>query len=176
MLIFIVNLYLQGREFCNQVMDRLEVHTGFRHRVTSAYHPQSNGLDERFNQTLKTSLQRLVNEHQTNWDELIDDVLFAYRTSRQDSTKYTPFFLMHGREARLPIDVQLSVKDQSDTSDIDHKVTQLIEIRSKAHLSALNNISKAQENQKRQYDAKHNGRTSIKVNRYFSLNIQCIIY
>ena len=118
MLIFVVNLYLQGREFCNQVMDRLEVHTGFRHRVTSAYNPQSNGLDERFNQMLKTSLQRLVNEHQTNWNELIDDVLFAYRTSRQDSTKYTPFFLMHGR---LPIDVALSVKDQSDTSDIDHK-------------------------------------------------------
>ena len=68
---------------------------------------------------------------------------------------------MHGREARLPIDVQLSVKDQSDTSDIDHKVAQLIEMRSKAHLSALNNISKAQENQKRQYDAKHNGSYGI---------------
>ena len=69
-------LYFQGQEFCNQVMDRLEMYTGFKHRLTSAYHPQSNGLDERFNQTLKTSLQRLVNEHQMNWDELIDDVLF----------------------------------------------------------------------------------------------------
>ena len=64
------------------------------------YHP---GLDERINQTLKSSLQRLVNEHR---EEFIDDVVFAYRTSRQDSTKYTPFFLMHGREARLPVDVQ----------------------------------------------------------------------
>ena len=65
----------------------------------SAYHPQSNGLD----QTLNSSLQRLVNEHR---DEFIDDDVFAYRTSRQDSTKYTPFFLMHGREARPPVDVQ----------------------------------------------------------------------
>ena len=81
----------------------------------------------------QTSLQHLVNEHQTNWDELIDDMLFAYRTSRQDSTNYTLFFLMHGQEVRLPIDVQLSVKDQSDSSDIDHKVAQLIEMRSKAH-------------------------------------------
>lgn len=68
----------QGREFCNQVIDRLEACTGFKHRVTSAYHPQSNGLNERFNQTLKINLQRLVDENQTNWDELIDDVLFAY--------------------------------------------------------------------------------------------------
>ena len=43
-------------------MDRLEALTGFKQRVTSAYHPQSNGLDERLNQTLKASLQKLVND------------------------------------------------------------------------------------------------------------------
>jgi transposase InsO family protein len=50
----------QGREFCNQIMNALEELTGFRHLVTSAYHPQSNGLDERLNQTLKAALQKLV--------------------------------------------------------------------------------------------------------------------
>ena len=43
----------QGREFCNQLVDLLEELTGFKHKITSAYHPQSNGLDERFNQMLK---------------------------------------------------------------------------------------------------------------------------
>ena len=43
----------QGREFCNQLIDLLEQLTGFKHKITSAYHPQSNGLDERLNQTLK---------------------------------------------------------------------------------------------------------------------------
>ena len=75
----------QGREFCNQVINRLEELTGFQHRVTSAYHPQSNGLDERMNQTLKAALQKLVNENQDDWDQLLDNVLFAYRTSRQAS-------------------------------------------------------------------------------------------
>ena len=37
----------QGTEFCNQLIDLLEKQTGFKHKVTSAYHPQSNGLDER---------------------------------------------------------------------------------------------------------------------------------
>ena len=35
----------QGREFCNQLVDELEKHTGFKHKITSAYHPQSNGLE-----------------------------------------------------------------------------------------------------------------------------------
>ena len=53
----------QGREFCNQLVDELEKHIGFKHKITSAYHPQSNGLDERTNQMLKCQLQKLVNEH-----------------------------------------------------------------------------------------------------------------
>ena len=59
-------------------MESLEKLTGFKHLVTSAYHPQSNGLDERLNQTLKAALQKLVNESQDDWDQLINNVLFAY--------------------------------------------------------------------------------------------------
>ena len=46
----------QDREFCNQFINRLEELTGFRHRVKSAYHPQSNRLDERMNRTLKRGI------------------------------------------------------------------------------------------------------------------------
>ena len=83
----------QGREFCNQLVDLLEELTGFKHRVTSAYHPQASGLDKRMNQTLKFQLQKLVNDQMNDWDQLIDNVLFAYRSSRHDSTKCTPFLL-----------------------------------------------------------------------------------
>ncbi len=84
-------------------MDRLEALTGFKHRVSSAYHPQSNGLDGRLNQILKALLQKLVNDKQDDWDDLIDEVLFANRTNLQNTTKFTPFFIMHNREAKLPI-------------------------------------------------------------------------
>ena len=43
----------QGREFCNAICNELLTKTGVKHRITSAYHPQTNGLTERFNQTLK---------------------------------------------------------------------------------------------------------------------------
>ena len=71
----------QGTEFCNQLIDLLEKHTGFKHKVTSAYHPQSNGLDERMNQMFKCKLRKLVNEGMNDWDELLDNILFAYRSS-----------------------------------------------------------------------------------------------
>ena len=43
----------QGREFCNHLVDLLEELTGFKHKMTNAYHPETNGLDECFDQTLK---------------------------------------------------------------------------------------------------------------------------
>ena len=94
-----------GTEFCIQLIDLLEKHTGFKHKVTSAYHPQSNGLDERMNQTFKYKLRKLVTEGMDDWDELLDNILFAYRSSRHDTTKCTPFLLMYGKEARLPVEL-----------------------------------------------------------------------
>ena len=156
----------QGREFCNQLVDLLEELTGFKHKITIAYHPQSNGLDERFNQTLKAQLQKLVNDHQDNWDELLDNILFAYRSSRHNSTKCTPFLLMYGREARLPIDITLQASGESQEEqevDLETKVERMLEMQKKLHENALANIQKAQADQKQQYDAKRNTRTKLKV-------------
>lgn len=145
-------------------MDRLEALTGFKHRVTSAYHPQSNGLDERLNQTLKASLQKVVNDKQDDWDNLIDEVLFAYRTSRQDSTKFTPFFVMHNREAKLPIEASLCIsKEVVVSNNIDEKIAMFIERKNQLHNQVKDNIKKAQENQIRHYDRKHNVGTNLKV-------------
>lgn len=93
----------QGREFINSLNDKLLRLTGVNHMVSTAYHPQTNGLDERLNQTLQRALLKIVEENENQWNKFLDSVLFAYRTSRQSSTKYSPFYLMYGREPRLPI-------------------------------------------------------------------------
>ena len=53
--------------------------TGVEHRISAAYYPQTNGLDERFNQTLVNMLTKMSGEKPDEWDEYIDAALFGYR-------------------------------------------------------------------------------------------------
>ncbi|XP_065892491.1 uncharacterized protein [Dysidea avara] len=75
-------------------------------RITTAYHPQSNGLDERTNQTLKRSMSKLMEDYSDNWGKYLDSAIFATNSSVQASTKHTPFLLMYGREARFPLEAE----------------------------------------------------------------------
>ncbi|KAK3083060.1 hypothetical protein FSP39_012834 [Pinctada imbricata] len=52
-------------------------------------------------------LSKYVNERHSDWDKKLPSMLFAYRTAVHDSTKKSPFFLVYGRQARLPIDLDL---------------------------------------------------------------------
>ena len=103
----------------------------------------------------------MVNDQQ---DDCVDDVLFAYRTSRKDSTKFTLFFVMYNHEARLPIEASMPCKSKEfDDTNVDEKVTMLLEMKKQIHDQVKSNILKAQEKQKRQYDRKHNIGTILKV-------------
>jgi len=157
----------QGREFVNRVNEELFNLCGTDHRISSAYHPQSNGLDERMNQTLTRALVKFVNENQNDWDVHIKSILFAYRTSKNDSTKFTPFELMFGRAPVLPIEMAIKSKpsstdsdslsgtDEDASSDFDEKVRIMMHVRDQVKAQAMQNINKAQERQKKSYDAKH---------------------
>ncbi len=90
----------QGKEFTNKIMDELTTELDIDHRITSAYHPQSNGQRERDNRTLKEVLSKMSNKDCNDWDEHIDSALFAHRTSVHASTKHTPFEVMFGRKGK----------------------------------------------------------------------------
>ena len=92
----------QGRDFVNSVDSHIFKITGVKHIISLAYHPQMNGLIERFKETLQRSLLKMVEQNENEWENYLDSVLFSYRTSKQAST---PFFLLYGREPRLPMDL-----------------------------------------------------------------------
>jgi len=69
---------------------------------TCGGHPQTNGLVERFNRTLKAMLSKVVVKGERDWDECLGPALLAYRTVPQASTGQSPFFMLYGRDARLP--------------------------------------------------------------------------
>ena len=108
----------QGREFVNEISNNLLRMTGTEQRMTSAYHPQSNGLVERQNRSIKESLVKVLNEKPTEWPHIIDGILFAHRVSRHYSTKYSPFYLLYNREPTLPIDVKYNLNETIDVDDV----------------------------------------------------------
>jgi hypothetical protein len=73
---------------------------------------------------------------------------------------------MHGREAKLPIE-SLFCCGETKTEEVpDGKITELLELQESVHAEVKENIAKAQQRQKRQYDAKHNTQTTLKVLGY----------
>ena len=95
----------QGKCFLANIIQEICKYFEIKKINTTAYHPQTNGLTEKFNGTLCKMLSSYCNERQTDWDEYLDICLFAYRTSKQETTKETPFRLLYGRDANLPIDM-----------------------------------------------------------------------
>ena len=95
----------QGREFENGLMKSLCTLLGYVKTRTAPYHPESDGMVERFNRTCLMMLSMFVNDRRDNWHELLPFVMHAYRTSVHESTGYSPYRLMMGEECSLPQDV-----------------------------------------------------------------------
>ena len=101
----------RGANFLSKIV--LEVCRIMRtHKLnTSSYHPQCNAIQERYNAVILDTISHYVNEFHNDWDQYISAIQFAYRsTPAENSVGYSPFFLLYGREARLPLDVTLLAK------------------------------------------------------------------
>ncbi len=70
---------------------------------TTALHPQSDGMMERFNRTLENELAIFIEKHQQDWDSHVPLILLAYRSPVHESTGKTPSFLMFGREVNYSL-------------------------------------------------------------------------
>lgn len=103
----------RGRVFLADVIQELLAECHVIHRCTTAYHPQTNGLTERFNRTLGDMLSMYVASNHTNWDLILPYVTYAYNTAPQATTGFSPFFLLYGREPSSPIDTILPYRPDS---------------------------------------------------------------
>ena len=75
------------------------------HTRTTPYHPQTDGLVEQFNGTLKAMLKKFTSRNKRDWDEYLPYFIFSYREASQESTGLSPFELIYGRNVRGPLDV-----------------------------------------------------------------------
>jgi len=112
---------------------------------------------ERFDQTLTTHLMKVVNSTADDWDQHIDEILLGYRVNVQESTKHSPFELLYGVKAKLPIDLEKEDVDVTDDSCTiqDTRVKDLLEAIPQLQDTAKENIAPAQSVQKLRYDLRH---------------------
>ena len=106
----------QGREFENRIMQELCILCGSHKTRTTPYHPQSDGLVERFNRTLLMMLAMFASKIREDWDDLLPAVMMVYRSNVHESTGFSPYRLMFGEECTLPIDIG-PPKQQLDLPD-----------------------------------------------------------
>lgn len=117
----------------------------------TAYHPQTNGLVVRFNNTFDEAISAYVSTNQDDWDLYIPAILFAYRVLPSVSTGDSPFYLLYGRNARFPCDTSLLLAKQLSPSVEEHgsRIVKQIEF---ATSLARSNIARSQQLNKLQYD------------------------
>ncbi|XP_075769237.1 uncharacterized protein LOC112544884 [Pelodiscus sinensis] len=123
---------------------------------TSVYHPQTDGLVERFNRTLKGMLRKFAQDEPREWDKLLPALMFAVREVPQASLGYSPFELLYGRRPRGILDL---VKEgwETSVSPALGAAQYVQKLRGTLHDlagRARANLEKAQEGQKAYYDRK----------------------
>ena len=109
----------QGKNFesnlFKEICRLLEIHK----TRTTAFHPASNGMVERFNHTLVNMICTYVNENQDNWDQYLNFVTSAYRACQHESTGFTPNMLMFGREVNMPIALELGIRSEDENCTVE---------------------------------------------------------
>ena len=87
----------QGTKFMSTLLQEVYQLLNITPIRTSPYHPQTNGLVERLNGTLKSMIKKFTSKSQKDWDECLPYFLFAYREAVKESTGFAPFELLYGR-------------------------------------------------------------------------------
>lgn len=144
----------QGSNFTSHLLKELYLLLHIHPIHTLPYHPQTDGLVETFNQTLKSMLQKAAVEEGKDWDKLLPYLLFAYCEVPQESTGFSPFELLYGRVVRGPLDIlreSWEAAKKSDESVVSYILSILEKIRKLSEI-AQENLRSAQETQKRWYD------------------------
>ena len=142
----------RGPAFLSKLLKEVCQLMGIKKTNTTAYHPQTDGLVERFNRTLIDMLAKTVEKSGRDWDTRLPFVLFAYRASPQESTQESPFFLMYGRDPQLPTEGIDPPAPQRREIDIDNYKSEVAQGMQEAWDLARENIRKSQKKQKRYYD------------------------
>ena len=147
----------QGAQFESQLMGEVCKLLHINKTRTTPYHPQCDGLVERFNRTLLNMLASCANDHPFDWEKHIRKVCMAYNSSIHSSTGHTPFYLMFGRQARLPVDIMYGTGEHDEAQSPCEYATTLKQRLTSAFTLVRERLKTTHQRQKALYDQKIHG-------------------
>uniref|UniRef100_A0A9J8B112 Gypsy retrotransposon integrase-like protein 1 n=1 Tax=Cyprinus carpio carpio TaxID=630221 RepID=A0A9J8B112_CYPCA len=160
----------QGTNFTSKLFSQTLTQFGIKHKLSSAFHPQSQGAVERFHQTLKTMLRTYCFSSGKDWAESLPFLMFAIREAEQESLGFSPADLVFGHTVRGPLKVlseQLLAKDAMPVTVLDY-VSSFRERLHRAWDLAREHLTATQSKMKAWYDKKS-------VSRSFQPNDEVLV-
>ena len=136
----------RGAIFTSKFWSSLCYFLGIKRRLSTAFHPQTDGQTERQNSTMETYLRAFVNFEQNDWARLLPMAEFAYNNAKNASTGHTPFEFNCGYHSRMSYKEDVGPRFQSKLAD-----KLLAELR-ELIIVCQENLHHAQKLQKRAYD------------------------
>ncbi|GFW40159.1 retrovirus-related Pol polyprotein from transposon 412 [Trichonephila clavipes] len=146
----------QGRNFDSAVSKRQCEILAIDKTRTTALHPQSDSMVERFNRIILNSLSLLVSSNQQDWDKKLPFFLLAYRSAVHETTGNSSSQMLFGRDLRLPADILFSRHPDTPLAPEEY-IEKLHARMEKMHHLARKRIGMAFEKMKTRYDARATG-------------------
>ena len=146
----------QGANFESHLFAELCKKLGIRKTRTTPYMPSSDGMVERFNQTLAQMLTSYVKANQKDWDVHLPFVMMAYRSCMHETTQFSPNMMMLGREVDIPLTLMTAPAPDEKLSHVGY-VEKLQRKFNEVHELAREYTGKGQVRMKKTYDRKQWG-------------------
>ncbi|XP_026450748.1 uncharacterized protein LOC113350856 [Papaver somniferum] len=97
---------------------------GIKHMFSIPYYPQGNGLAESTNKTLIRILSRTVHDNPRSWHEKLPVEIWAYWAFPRTSTGVSPYSLVYGADAILPVEIKIQSARVSIASGVQWDATE----------------------------------------------------